>query len=359
MATQTEKKLLANYLEDSSKTLSGKFYYDEKHVNEPDVYHFAKAAIKASEDLDLVKKKKYYGKPVGITSSIPEELEFNRDNKGENLLHAAIGIVTEAGELLDAVMKVKYEGKELDAVNVKEEIGDVMWYMAILLRDLNIDLYEALDTNIAKLRARYGESFSPERAINRNLTSERQVLENGIVVTENRDIPTGGMKPPKNLWTSYAKTIDITDEEKRRIKKEMAKKLGLENDPQVKEDEGALKLEDIGIAFNHFENYNGSFMIKLLSTEAEIIAIPKKSNIDLKEHMRHLKKGQAIALSIYDFQAKKEFEQDRFVVMINFDQMTGILKFDKVIGPGNTIMSASNRQLTELTEFLTTNNIEQ
>ena len=109
MAKQdSEKQLLSKYLDDSSKTLSGKFFYDEKNSNEPDVYHFSKLAIKATEELDLVKKKKFYGKAVNISSSAPEDIKFDRDEKGENLLHAAIGIVTESGEILDTILKYKY-----------------------------------------------------------------------------------------------------------------------------------------------------------------------------------------------------------------------------------------------------------
>jgi len=45
-----------------------------------------------------------------------------------SLLHGAIGISGEAGELLDAVKKHVFYGKPLDVNNVKEEISDVLWY---------------------------------------------------------------------------------------------------------------------------------------------------------------------------------------------------------------------------------------
>jgi hypothetical protein len=43
------------------------------------------------------------------------------------------------------------------------------------INDINIE--SILDTNIEKLKARYGEKFSSDRAINRNLEKERMVLE--------------------------------------------------------------------------------------------------------------------------------------------------------------------------------------
>ena len=48
-------------------------------------------------------------------------------NRNIQLLHAAIGAATEAGELLDAIKKALFYGKEVDEVNFKEEIGDACW----------------------------------------------------------------------------------------------------------------------------------------------------------------------------------------------------------------------------------------
>ena len=94
-----------------------------------------------------------------------------------NLLHAAMGIGTEAGEVLDQFKRKIFYGRELDVVNVKEEIGDIMWYVAILLRELDLDFEEILQLNIDKLRARFPEKFSESHAINRDLGKERSILE--------------------------------------------------------------------------------------------------------------------------------------------------------------------------------------
>jgi NTP pyrophosphatase (non-canonical NTP hydrolase) len=47
------------------------------------------------------------------------------------LYHASLGISTEVGELDDAVKRVVIYGKTFDRVNVLEECGDVLWYVAI------------------------------------------------------------------------------------------------------------------------------------------------------------------------------------------------------------------------------------
>lgn len=93
------------------------------------------------------------------------------------ILHATMGVSTEAGELLDAVKKTLFYGKPLDTVNLKEEVGDLFWYMAILCDELGLSFEEAMERNIAKLKARYGDKFSEEMAQNRNLELERATLE--------------------------------------------------------------------------------------------------------------------------------------------------------------------------------------
>lgn len=95
----------------------------------------------------------------------------------KRLLHAGIGLSTEAGEVLDALKKHIFYGKELDKVNLAEELGDLFWYMAILADELGIEFESVMDRNITKLKARYGEKFSEEKAENRDLDKEREILE--------------------------------------------------------------------------------------------------------------------------------------------------------------------------------------
>lgn len=47
----------------------------------------------------------------------------------ENLIHMSYGISTEIGELLDVYKKKLAYGKEIDLVNVKEELSDILWYI--------------------------------------------------------------------------------------------------------------------------------------------------------------------------------------------------------------------------------------
>jgi NTP pyrophosphatase (non-canonical NTP hydrolase) len=87
-----------------------------------------------------------------------------------------MGLSTESAEVLDAVKKHIYYGKELDLTNLVEELGDIFWYAAILVdSSASEQSFESImERNIAKLRARYGERFSEKSAIKRDLTKERR-----------------------------------------------------------------------------------------------------------------------------------------------------------------------------------------
>jgi NTP pyrophosphatase (non-canonical NTP hydrolase) len=119
-----------------------------------------------------------YIKNVLITESThdPVSSEFGVNGR---ILHASMGTCTETAEMLDACKKSMFYGKTLDKVNLAEEAGDVLWYLAILCDELNITFEELFEVNINKLKKRYGAKFSEHHAENRDLTAERQILEDG------------------------------------------------------------------------------------------------------------------------------------------------------------------------------------
>lgn len=93
------------------------------------------------------------------------------------ILHGIMGVVTEAGELMDIIKRYFFYDKEPLKVHIIEEIGDVFWYLAILCDALEIDFEMVWKRNIAKLRKRYPEKFTSKAAINRDLAAERKELE--------------------------------------------------------------------------------------------------------------------------------------------------------------------------------------
>ena len=105
----------------------------------------------------------------------PLKIAINESN--EDLLHAALGASTEAGELLDQVKKHLFYGKKLDVVNLQEEIGDICWYLNLLCNYLGTTLEEQMENNAEKLRIRYPEGFKQEKALERNVENELKHYE--------------------------------------------------------------------------------------------------------------------------------------------------------------------------------------
>lgn len=123
------------------------------------------------------------------TDPTPEQYETiaqrNEQPQMMRLEHSLMGVVTEAGELMDQLKKHIVYGKELDLVNLAEEFGDVFWYMALgisaLAELMGRDDPDALEmeikkTNIDKLRQRYPEKFCEVKAVDRNIHQEREIL---------------------------------------------------------------------------------------------------------------------------------------------------------------------------------------
>jgi NTP pyrophosphatase (non-canonical NTP hydrolase) len=57
--------------------------------------------------------------------------------------------------------KKGYRGEPLNRQNLKLELGDVLWYVAVCAHELDLTLSELATANINKLAARYG-SARPE-----------------------------------------------------------------------------------------------------------------------------------------------------------------------------------------------------
>jgi len=78
--------------------------------------------------------------------------------EGQKITYPTLGLAGEAGEVADKVKKVlrDYDGVFTDELklNIAKEIGDVLWYIAALSRDLGFTLEEVAKMNIDKLESR-------------------------------------------------------------------------------------------------------------------------------------------------------------------------------------------------------------
>jgi hypothetical protein len=143
------------------------------------------SAVQIGNAQDRLKKAIFYGKKEilaelaageasGQAQAIVERIQANPAIL--RLIHGIVGKLTEAGELEEQLLKV-LGGAAADVVNIAEEIGDSNWYDGILGSALGLDLDLIRTQNIDKLRARYPEKFSEQRANVRDLDREREVLE--------------------------------------------------------------------------------------------------------------------------------------------------------------------------------------
>lgn len=108
---------------------------------------------------------------------VHHENDFTHSIVLSKLIHALLGLVSEVGEIADALKKHLIYGKPLDITNLVEEFGDVEWYQALGLKAIGSDHASAWAANIAKLEKRYPQGFTPEAALNRDVAAERATLE--------------------------------------------------------------------------------------------------------------------------------------------------------------------------------------
>jgi len=73
------------------------------------------------------------------------------------MTYPALGLTGEAGEVADKVKKLIRDNRPLDTkerLEIAKEVGDVLWYIAALARDLGIDMETIARMNLEKLRDR-------------------------------------------------------------------------------------------------------------------------------------------------------------------------------------------------------------
>jgi len=118
-----------------------------------------------------------------------------------NIVHAQIGISSEAGEIADIVKKIVIYRQEPDIEHAIEELGDLEFYLEQFRQALGIDREDTLQANISKLHirypnARYSDQAAKERA-DKLITGETARADSfpiakgfpGAVSPEGHDIP--------------------------------------------------------------------------------------------------------------------------------------------------------------------------
>lgn len=131
------------------------------------------------EAIDLLKYLEHLKQVVdsdGITANDYQRAAMRTDNKNqteeERLLDALFGLCGEAGEVMDAYKKYRFQGHESYRDEMIIESSDCLWYLAKLADVLGVTLGEVMERNIEKLKKRFPDGFSKDRSINRKENAE-------------------------------------------------------------------------------------------------------------------------------------------------------------------------------------------
>jgi hypothetical protein len=124
-------------------------------------------AVASGDVVDGAKKAIVYNQmdhpsrpPVRNRREVPDHLTAEQ----VHLAHMVLGIVGEAAELADAVLKSILTGDPLDIENIAEELGDGEFYTEGFRQGLGLNRNDILQMNIDKLSLRYAEGYSDQAA---------------------------------------------------------------------------------------------------------------------------------------------------------------------------------------------------
>jgi NTP pyrophosphatase (non-canonical NTP hydrolase) len=112
----------------------------------------------------------------------PEELEFFAEDLIEKEHPMWIGSLKDCAELLLDMWKKKvfYNSQKYDNM-INDTMARLKHEVVKFCQTNDWDIYSIMQTNIDKLKARYPEKFTTDDADNRDLDTERKILENGKV----------------------------------------------------------------------------------------------------------------------------------------------------------------------------------
>lgn len=94
-------------------------------------------------------------------------LRDDPDKDMGGILNGCLGLSGEVGEFNDMVKKWIFHEKPLNTEHAKKELGDVLWYVAMICHSFGWNLNEIMQINVDKLKARYPEGFDVNHSANR------------------------------------------------------------------------------------------------------------------------------------------------------------------------------------------------
>lgn len=125
-----------------------------------DLNNFKDACLRAAKDKSTLEEMAHF-------HEVTEPHKGGYMPPDEILFGWILGLCGESGELADAIKKWRFHGHDLDLSNIQKELGDVMYYWAMLCHYFNLDPDTILSANVEKLMKRYPTGFSSSNSINR------------------------------------------------------------------------------------------------------------------------------------------------------------------------------------------------
>jgi len=127
------------------------------------MYEIMEACITFGNLADMVKKQIFHGKPKGLeTSNYLASRTLTPEQ--QDLLNGALGLLGEAAEVARLVHDHVFDGKPLDRGAIKDELGDILWYIPPTARAAGTCLSDVGQHNNEKLAKRYPNGFDPNQA---------------------------------------------------------------------------------------------------------------------------------------------------------------------------------------------------
>ncbi len=139
---------------------------------------YLEGALRIGVYADKLKRSIFYGKHDSAIQDVAIDIDEHTTLTIEEsrMVHCVLGLVSESGESAEALYRSLVNGEEFDNVNFMEEMGDLLWYIAIGLNAAGVTMQQAMDSNIAKLKKRYPDGFRETDAVKRDMFAERQAL---------------------------------------------------------------------------------------------------------------------------------------------------------------------------------------
>jgi len=175
------------FVKNSMRTIGSEVFFKNKSgMNE---VNLLKLVVLAAKQLDVFKKAIFYGNPdcksilkegeevlrelsiryihhFGETKSVTN-IEVIDGIEQQKMKHVIYGLITETAECVEVML----ESENISSINhgkMQEELGDLLWYIALYCSYQEISFADLFEMNADKLMNRFPDGFTQEDANNRD-----------------------------------------------------------------------------------------------------------------------------------------------------------------------------------------------